>query len=54
MKLQSRFLREVNGKKYYKYIVQVPPKVIEEAELKEGDELDVVVEKGEVRLKKEK
>ena len=46
-------MREVNGKKYYKYVVQVPPEVIKEAGLKEGDELDVEVEKGEVKLKKE-
>ena len=52
MKLQKRFLREVNGKMYYKYLVQIPPEIIKEAKLKEGDELDIKVGKGEVRLRK--
>jgi len=52
MKLQKRFLREVKGKNYYKYLVQIPPEVVEEAGFKAGDELGVEVKKGEVRLRK--
>ena len=52
MKLQKRFLIEVNGKKYYKYLVQITPEVIEEANFNAGDELGVEVKKGEVRLKR--
>lgn len=52
MKLQKRFLREVNKKKYYKFMINIPPEIVEKAKLKEGDELGVSVKKGEVRLKK--
>ena len=50
MKLQKRFLREVNGKKYYKYVVQLPPEIIKKAKLKEGDELEAEAGAGVVRL----
>ncbi|MFC1685598.1 hypothetical protein ACFLZZ_01090 [Nanoarchaeota archaeon] len=52
MKLQKRFLREVNGKKYFKWIVNLPPESIEKAQLKEGDELEAETKKGEIRLRK--
>jgi len=43
MKLQKRFLREHNGKKYYKFIVNIPPKLIKKLGFKAGDELKVEV-----------
>jgi bifunctional DNA-binding transcriptional regulator/antitoxin component of YhaV-PrlF toxin-antitoxin module len=52
MKLQKRFLREVNKKKYYKFMINIPPELIEKAKLKEGDELEGKAEKGKVVLKK--
>jgi hypothetical protein len=52
MKLQKRFLREVNKKKYYKFMINIPPEIIEGAKLKEGDELEAEAKNGEVRLKK--
>jgi AbrB family looped-hinge helix DNA binding protein len=52
MRLQKRFLREINKKKYYKFMINIPPEIIEEAKLKEGDELEVEVKDEEVRLKK--
>ena len=52
MKLQKRFLRKYKDKDYYKYMVNLPPDAIEEAGFKEGDELDVEVKKGEVKLVK--
>jgi len=52
MKLQKRFIRNYNGKDYYKYIVNLPPEVIKTAKLKEGDELKIDVSVGELRLKK--
>jgi AbrB family looped-hinge helix DNA binding protein len=50
MKLQKRFLRKYKDKNYYKYIINLPPEIIEELGLKEGDELEVIIEKGEVKL----
>ena len=52
MKLQKRFLREIKGKKYYKFMVNIPPKLIKKAGLKAGDELEGEAKKGEVRLRK--
>jgi len=52
MKLQKRFIRKVNGKDYYKYIVQLPPENIETADFSEGDELETVAVKGEIRLRR--
>ena len=31
MKLQKRFLRKYNGKNYYKYMINIPPELIEKA-----------------------
>ena len=50
MKLQKRFLRKYKDKDYYKYMVNLPPEAVADAEFKEGDELKAVVKKGEVRL----
>ena len=52
MKLQKRFLREVNKKKYYKFMINIPPEIIEKAKLKEGDELEARVKGEEVRLRR--
>lgn len=53
MKLQRRFLREVKGKRYYKFMVQLPPEKVEEAGFGGGDKLEAEVKKkGEIRLKK--
>ena len=53
MKLQKRFLREANGKKYFKYIIQIPPEEIKKSQLKEGDELKIESKKGEIKLNKQ-
>lgn len=45
-------MREINGKKYYKFMVNIPPKIIEKAKLKEGDELEGEAKEGEVRLRR--
>lgn len=52
MKLQKRFLRKYNGKDYYKFMVNIPPELVKEAEFKEGDELIAVCNKGEIRLRR--
>lgn len=52
MKLQKRFLRRYNNKDYFKFMVNLPPEIVEQAKLKEGDELETEVEKDKIILKK--
>ncbi len=54
MKLQKRFLRKHKEKDYYKYVVNIPPLMVKEAGLEEGEELDVDVKSGKIILKKKK
>ncbi len=52
MKVMKEKSREYNGKEYYRYRINIPEKIIEEAGIKEGDELEAEVKKGEIKLKK--
>ena len=52
MKLQKRFSREYNGKKYYKYIIVIPEKEIKNAKFKEGDELNIESKDNEIKINK--
>lgn len=53
MKLQKHISRKSKkGEIYYKYEVIIPKDIIEKANLKEGDELQVEVKGGEVRLRR--
>jgi len=52
MKLQRRLSRTYNGKKYFKYIIIIPEEDINNARLKEGDELITETKKGEIVLRK--
>lgn len=52
MKILKEKSREYNGKPYYKYKINLPEKVMKEADFKEGDELEAETSKGEVRLKR--
>ncbi len=52
MKLQKQLSRKVGNKEYPKYVAVIPPKIIEEAGLKEGQELDVSVKNGKIILEK--
>jgi len=54
MKLQKRFLRKHNGKDYYKYIINLPPETLKQANFKPGDELEAESKLGEIRLKKKR
>ncbi len=54
MKLQKRFLRKHKNKDYYKYMVNIPPLIVKEAGLEEGDYIDIETKKGEIILKKKK
>ena len=50
MKLIKHFTTK--NKKYFKYEVVIPNKIVEESGLDEKDELEIEVRKGELRLKK--
>jgi len=52
MKIQKRFLRKHKDKDYYKYIINIPPKILKETGLKYGEELEIKTEKGKIVLKK--
>jgi bifunctional DNA-binding transcriptional regulator/antitoxin component of YhaV-PrlF toxin-antitoxin module len=52
MKLQKRFLRKYHNKDYFKFIINLPPKIIEKAQLKEGDNLEIFVEEEIIKIKK--
>lgn len=40
MKLQKHFSRKVKGKEYSKWVVVLPPKMVEKLKWKEGEELE--------------
>ena len=44
--------REYNGKAYYKYKINLPEEVLNNAGFKVGDELSAEVKKGEIKLRK--
>lgn len=52
MKLQKHLTDKKGEKSYYKYVIVVPPEVIEEAGFKEGYSLEAESKKGEIKLKK--
>lgn len=52
MKLQRQLSRKVGNTEYAKWVAVIPPKVIEEAGLKEGQELGVSVKNGKIILEK--
>ncbi len=54
MKLQKRFLRKHKNKDYYKYIVNIPPMMVKEAGLKEGEELQINAKNGRLTIKKKR
>ena len=54
MKVLKERSREYNGKSYYKYKVNIPEEKLNQAEFKEGDDLEVEAKKGELKLSKKK
>ena len=52
MKLQKRFLREYKGKKYYKFMINIAPKIIKKLGFKAGDELKADVKGGKLVIGK--
>lgn len=53
MKLLSQKSREYNGKKYHKFWVILPNKIIERLRWKQGDELEAEIEKNKLTIEKE-
>jgi antitoxin component of MazEF toxin-antitoxin module len=43
MKLQKQLSRKVGNVSYPKYVLVIPPKIVEESKLKEGEELKIQV-----------
>lgn len=54
MRLQKQLSRRVGEKSYPKYVAVIPPKIVEQAQLKEGDELKVEVKNNKIIIEKEK
>jgi len=52
MKLQKQLSRKVGDKKYTKYVAVIPPKIVEELGIKEGEELSIKVKNGKMILEK--
>ena len=52
MKIQKQLSKKRGDKEYYRYVINIPSKVIKESGFKEGDELEVETKKGEVRLRR--
>ncbi len=50
MKLQKHYTRK--GQTYPKYEVVIPKEAVEKAGFKEGDDLEPVAKKGEIKLRK--
>jgi len=54
MRLQKQKTREVNGKKYFRWTVVIPPKRVKELGWNEGVELESKTKKGRLVLKRVK
>ncbi len=52
MKVEKVKSREYKDKEYFKYRLVIPKKFMEKAGFKEGDDLEPVAKKGEIRLRK--
>jgi len=52
MKILKETSREYNGKKYFKYKVNIPEKIMKDSGFKGGDELKAETSKGEIKLRR--
>ena len=52
MKLQKQLSRKVGNTKYAKWVLVVPPAIIEELSWKEGQELEAEVKDNKLSVKK--
>ena len=51
MRLQKQLSRKVEGKKYPKYVITIPPSQVQELGWKEGMELETEVKQNRIILK---
>lgn len=54
MKLQKQLSRKVGGKEYAKWVAVIPPKIVKELGLKEGEDLDIKVEGSKLVVEKKR
>lgn len=54
MKLQKRFNRKVGDKEYSKWVVTLPPEIVDSVGWKQGDELEVDMKDDKVVIKRKK
>ena len=54
MKLQKRLGRIYEGKRYYKWIITIPPEDVLDSGFKEGDKLRIESEDGKITIIKKK
>ena len=52
MKLQKQLSRKIGSKEYAKWVMVIPPKIVKEAKLKEGQELEVKIDKGKIMIER--
>ena len=51
MRLQKQMSRRVGDVEYAKWVVVIPPEIVEKSKLKEGQELEAQVAGGKIILK---
>ena len=54
MYLQKQLSKRIGDKEYAKYVTVIPPKVVKQARLKEGDELDIEFKDDKIIIEKKK
>ena len=52
MKIQKQLSKKRGDKIYYRYVVTLPEETLKDAELKEGDDVEITAEKNKIVLKK--
>ena len=50
MRLQKQMSRKIGDKEYAKWVLVIPPKIIEEAKLKEGQEIEAKIKDKKIVL----
>lgn len=54
MRLQKQLSKRTKEKDYYRYVLNIPPMIIKEAGINEGDELEAQVKEGKIIIKSKK
>ena len=53
MKLQKQLSRRIGNKEYDKWVAVIPPKIVQQARLKDGDKLKIEVKNNKIIIEKE-